>query len=435
VAEADPGHRGRSARTSPFRALRGRNFRIFFAGQFVSIVGTWMQTVATSWLVYRLTGSALMLGLTAAAQQLPMLFVGPVAGVWSDRTDRRRVLLVAQSAAFVQAAVLAALTFAGAIVPWQIIAISLFLGLVNAVETPTRQAFLLELVGTRDELPNAIALQSMLFNSARFLGPTIAGLVLAAFGEAWCFLINAVSFLAIVLAYYRIRVPPRLPPETVMPWWYALVSGVRYALGFLAIRRLLMLLAALSFFAAPWQPLMPIFVRETFAGTSKTLGLMIGAVGAGALVGTVFLAMRPNAYGLGRVICVTSVSAGIALTLFSFVSSFHVALALLALFGFGLIVSVASSNTILQTVSDEDKRGRVISLYVTTFLGIAPLGSFAWGAAAEHIGAHATLTLCGIGITGAGVLFALGYPRWRESVREAYLRQRAASQTPTARTT
>jgi len=418
----------------PLAALASVNFRIFFAGQFVSIVGSWMQTVATSWLVYRLTGSALLLGVTAAAQQIPTLFLSPLAGVWADRANRRQVLIWTQAAAFVQAALLAGLTLAGLIQPWHIIGFALFLGVVNAVETPMRQAFLLEMIGDRALLPNAIALQSMLFNGARFIGPTIAGLILAAAGEAACFTINAVSYLAILLAYFRIRVPPRAPPVAGTGWWPALRSGVTYAAGFLAIRRLLMLLAALSFFAAPWQPLLPIFVRETYAGDSGTFGFMIGAVGMGAFGGTIFLAVRSRAAGLGRVICVTATVAGIALTLFSFASSLAMALALLPVFGFGLIVSVAASNTILQTISDEHMRGRVISLYVTTFLGIAPLGNFVFGALAERIGAHATLTVCGISLTASGVAFALGYPSWRESMAAAYRRIRAA-QAPTARTT
>lgn len=410
---------------SPLAALSSPNFRVFFAGQFVSIVGSWMQTVATSWLVYRLTGSALMLGLTAAAGQLPMLFLSPIAGVWSDRANRRLALIWTQALAFVQATLLAVLTFTGAIQPWQIIGFALFLGVVNAIETPMRQAFLLELVGDRALLPNAIALQSMLFNGARFIGPSIAGLVLAGFGEAACFAINAVSYFAILLAYFRIRVPPRPPSAVAIGWWPALVSGVRYAAGFLAIRRLLVLLAALSFFAAPWQPLLPIVVRETYAGGSDTFGFMIGGVGAGAFAGTVFLAIRSRAAGLGRVICVTSALAGFALTLFAFTTSLPIALVLLPVFGFGLIVSVASSNTILQTITDEDKRGRVISLYVTTFLGIAPLGSFAAGVVAERLGAHATLALCGIALTCASVLFSLGYPHWRASVVEGAQRQRS----------
>ncbi len=408
-----------------FAAFESRNFRLFFAGQLVSVVGSWMQIIATSWLVYRLTGSAFMLGLTAAAQQAPMLLVAPLAGVWSERGDRRRILIATQVLSFVQAALLAGLTFAGVIQPWYIIASALFLGVINACETPTRQAFLLELVGNRAALPNAIALQSMMFNGGRFIGPTVAGLVLAASGEAWCFLLNALSYLAILAAYARVVVVRRAPAAAQGHWWQALASGVRYAFGFIPTQRILLLLGTVSFFTAPWQSLMPILARETFGGGSGTFGFLIGAVGAGALVGAAFLVVRSSLRGLGRVICVTSVTAGIALTLFSFTFSLALALPLLVLFGFGLVVCVAAANTILQTVADEDKRGRVISLYVMTFLGIAPLGNFAAGALAERIGVHATLTLCGLALTAAAVMFALGFPRWNAAVRAAFQRASA----------
>lgn len=406
-------------------SLRSRNFRIFFAGQFVSIVGTWLQTLALSWMVYRLTGSALMLGITAAAQQLPMLLVSPLAGVWTDRADQRRMLVIAQALSAVQAALLAGLVFSGHVQPNYLIAASFFLGLINAFETPTRQAFLLKLVGSREALPNAIALQSMMFNGARFVGPSLAGLVLAAFGEAWCFVLNACSYLVILAAYLRIRVAPYRPGPAQARWWQALASGMRYAFGFVATQRILLLLGALSFFTAPWQTLMPILARETFRGGSDTFGFLIGAVGAGAFAGTAFLAVRANASGLGRIICVSSLVAGVTLTLFSFSHALSVALCLLGLFGFGLIVSVAAANTILQTVAADNMRGRVISLYVMTFLGIAPLGNFTAGALAERIGVHATLSLCGIAVTAAAVLFTLGFPRWNKAVRDAYLRTRS----------
>ena len=405
------------------RAFRHRSFRVFFAGQGVSILGTWMQQVATAWLVYRLTGSALMLGLTSGAQQLPMLFLSPIAGVWADRLDRRKVLLVVQTLAAAQAFLLAGLTFAGVVQVWQVIAIALFLGMVNAFETPTRQAFLLEMVETKADLPNAIALQSMLFNAARFVGPTIAGVLLAFAGEAWCFLVNGVSFLGVLIAYWLIRVAPRARPAARSAWWSELQSGFRYAFGSLAMRRLIMLLAALSFFTAPWQSLMPIFAAETFAGDSRTLGLLIGAVGAGALAATGFLAMRANVRGLGTVIAGCGVTAALALIGFALSHRLSVSLALLAVFGFGLIACVASTNTILQTIADEDKRGRIISIYVMTFLGIAPIGNFVAGAVAERIGAHWTMFGCGVGLAIATGWFAVALDSWRRAVRPIYLEQ------------
>jgi MFS family permease len=405
------------------RAFRHRSFRVFFAGQGISILGTWMQQVATAWLVYRLTGSALMLGLTSGAQQLPMLFLSPIAGVWADRLDRRKVLLVVQSLAAAQAFVLAALTFGGVVQVWHVIAIALFLGVVNAFETPTRQAFLLEMVGSKADLPNAIALQSMLFNGARFVGPTIAGVLLAFAGEAWCFLVNGFSFLGVLVAYWLIRVTPRAREPSTSAWWSELQSGFRYAFGSLATRRLILLLAALSLFTAPWQSLMPIFAAETFAGDSRTLGLLIGAVGAGALAATGFLALRPTVRGLGTVIAACSVGSALALTAFALSSSLALSLGLLALFGFGLIASVAGCNTILQTIADEDKRGRIISIYVMTFLGIAPIGNFVAGAVAERFGADWTLFGCGLALAAATGWFAANLESWRAAVRPIYLKQ------------
>ena len=294
------------------RALRHTSFRIFFAGQGLSLLGTWMQTVAMSWLVYRLTGSAWLLGVTAGAQQLPMLFLSPIAGVLADRVNRQRLLVLIQSLALLQSLALALLTFAGLVDVPQVVALAVLLGILNAFEMPTRQAFVLELVQDRQDLPNAIALQSMLFQSARFLGPSVAGLILAAFGEAWCFLINAMSYLVIVAAYALIRVTPRPRPDTRTEWWHELVSGFRYAFGFLGTRRLLLLLSVLGFFSAPWSSLMPLLAAETFGGDSRTFGFLIGSVGLGAFVGTLFLVLRTSVRGLGRVVAVTSITAGIA---------------------------------------------------------------------------------------------------------------------------
>jgi MFS family permease len=405
------------------RALRYRSFRVFFVGQGISIFGTWMQTLATSWLIYRLTGSAFMLGLATAALQLPMLFVSPVAGVWADRLERRGLLIIVQLLAGAQAFVLAALTFTGTVQVWHVIAVSLFLGITNAVETPTRQAFLLEMVETKADLPNAIALQSLLFNSARFIGPTIAGVLLAVSGEALCFLLNGISKLPVAFAYWAIRVAPRRQTRAATALWHEITSGFRYAFRSLATRRLIVLLAALSLFSAPWMTLMPIFAGETFAGDSRTLGLLIGAVGVGAIGATAFLAVRPSVRGLGRVIATASVMAALALTVFALSRWLWLSLVLLAIFGFGLIASVASTNTILQTVADEDKRGRIISMYVMTFLGLAPISNFVAGAIAQAVGAHWTIFGCGLCLTAATVWFAWNLPSWRAAVRPIYREQ------------
>jgi MFS family permease len=405
------------------RAFRSKSFRIFYAGQGLALLGNWMQSVAMSWLVYRVTGSALLLGVTAGAQQLPVLFLSPIAGVWADRVNRRRLLVVIQTIALVQAAALAALTFADAVRVPYLIGLALVLGIVTSFETPTRQAFLLELIEHREDLPNAIALQSMLFQCTRFVGPSVAGLVLAAFGEAWCFLANALFYLAIIGTYAAVRVKSREIVETGVEWWRELVSGFAYAFGYTGTRRLLLLLMAVSFFTAPWQSLMPIFAGETFAGDSKTFGFLIGAVGMGAVAGTFVLAARASVRGLGRVISATTITAGAALVGFSLSGMLWLSLAFLAVFGAGLVVTAASINTILQTLAEEDKRARIISMYVMCFLGFAPIGNFTAGALAEAIGVHWTLFACGVVVVAAGSVFALGHASWASAVRPVYLKQ------------
>jgi len=405
------------------RAFRSKSFRIFYAGQGLALLGNWIQSVAMSWLIYRMTGSALLLGVTAGAQQLPVLFLSPIAGVWADRVNRRRLLVIMQSLAFVQALTLAALTFADAVRVPYLIGLALFLGIITAFETPTRQAFLLDLIQHREDLPNAIALQSMLFQATRFLGPSVAGLMLAALGEAWCFLTNALCYLAIIGTYAAVQVKSREPPRAGAEWWRQLASGFSYAFGYAGTRRLLLLLMIVSFFTAPWQSLMPIFAAETFSGDSRTFGFLIGAVGLGAVMGTFVLAARSSVRGLGRVVAATTVTAGAALIGFSLSEILWLSLVCLAVFGAGLVVTAASINTILQTLAEEDKRARIISMYVMCFLGFAPIGNFIAGALAESIGVHWTLFYCGIVVAAAGGVFALRLRSWAQAVRPVYLKQ------------
>jgi len=405
------------------RAFRSKNFRIFYTGQGLSLLGNWMQTVAMSWLVYRITGSALLLGVTAGAQQLPILFLSPIAGVWADRVNRQRLLMLIQSLAFVQALTLALLTFSDMVRVPHLIALALFLGIITAFETPTRQAFLLELIEHREDLPNAIALQSLLFQSTRFVGPSVAGLVLAVLGEAWCFLVNALCYLAIIVTYAVVRVKPRELPDTRIGWWRQLASGIKYAFGFTGSRRLLLLLMVMGLFTAPWSSLMPIFAAETFSGDSRTFGFLIGAVGLGAILGTFALAARSSVRGLGRVVAAATVMAGVALAGFSLSGTLWLSLTFLGVFGAGLVVTAASVNTILQTVADEDKRARVISMYVMCFLGFAPIGNFIAGALAEVIGPHRTLLGCGLIVVLAGGTFALGLKSWARAIRPVYVKQ------------
>jgi MFS family permease len=409
--------------TPALRAFRHRNFRIFFAGQLVSVVGTWLQMVAVSWFVYRLTGSSFMLGTVAAAQQIPVLFLAPIAGVVADRVSRQRLLLATQAAASIQASLLAMLALGGHLTAWLAVAFALVYGSIHAFETPARQAFLLELVQDRADLPNAIALQSMMFNGARFAGPSIAGLVLAVSSEGWCFLLNALSYFATMIAYLVIRVGTRPSIGRHGNWTADLAAGVHYALGFVGTRYLLALVALISFFSAPWQPLMPKFAVETFAGSSRTLGFMIGAVGLGALAATVMLARRTSVRGLGGAIAAALTAAGIAFVLFALSSHYALSIALLVVFGFGLVFSMAGCNTILQTVVDEDKRGRVMSFHVMAFLGVAPIGNFVWGAVSERIGAQWTVFVCGVAIACVGLWFTLGSGPWKKAVQEVYMRR------------
>jgi MFS family permease len=403
-------------------ALRYRNFRIFFAGQSLSLLGTWMQTVANSWLVYRLTGSATLLGITAAAQQLPFLLVSPLAGVMAERSNRQRLLLITQVVALAQVLTLAALTFSHTVQVSHVIALSLLMGVMAAIEAPTRQSFLLELVQGREALPNAIALQSMMYQAARFVGPSLAGLVLAFWGEAWCYTVNALTYIGIIVVYCLLRPELSRRARRTSRWSEDLVDGFRYAYGYIGIRRLLLMLGMLGLFSAPWSSLMPIFAAETYAGNSGTLGMLISAMGMGAVCATTYLAFRSSVRGLGTLLCFTGVIAGVALCLFALSSLLWLSLLLLAVFGFGLVASVASINTLLQTIADDDQRSRVLGLYAMTFLGLGPFGNFIAGALADRIGAHETLLGCGVIIVLSTLVFASGRKSWIKSVRPALQR-------------
>lgn len=404
------------------RGFQHRNFRLFFIGQTLSMTGTWMQHIAISWLMYRLTGSAFMLGLTGFALQIPMLLVSPFAGVWVDRFNRRKLLLLTQALALAPALLLAALTIAGMIQAWHIIALSLFLGIVNAFDNPGRGAFLLEMVETRDHLPNAIALNSVIMHSARFVGPSIAGVVLAYAGEAACFMLNALSYLAVIVALLMMRVKPMSAPARPARLIEGLKQGFAYAFGFLPSRRLLLLLAAVSLTTFPVQQLMPIFAKEVFGGDARTLGLLISASALGALCGTIYLANRTSLAGLSRVIIAAGLCAGTGLVLFSQSRLLPLSLALMVPIGFGLFATATSTNTILQSIADEDKRGRVVSIYGMCFLGMAPVGNFIAGSIASHIGAPATLLMNGLCCTIAACLFALKIRSWRDAIRPVYQR-------------
>ncbi|MDQ5835738.1 MAG: MFS transporter [Acidobacteriota bacterium] len=405
------------------RALGHKNYRLFFSGQSVSLVGTWMTRIATSWLVYRLTGSALLLGVVGFAGQIPSFILAPFAGVLVDRWNRHRLLVATQVLSLVQSLALALLALTGVIQIRHVIWLSVLQGLINAFDMPARQAFVVEMVERREDLPNAIALNSSMVNATRLLGPSLGGIVIAAVGEGWCFLIDAVSYVAVVASLLAMRVTPRMTePVREANMLRQLREGFTYAARFAPIRKVLMLLALVSLVGMPYTVLMPVFADEVLHGGPNTLGLLMAASGVGALVGAMFLAARKSVLGLGTLIPVTAAAFGAGLIAFSFSRVLWLSLALMVVTGLGFMVQMAASNTVLQTIVEEDKRGRVMSFYTMAFMGTAPFGSLLAGSVAERIGAPHTLLFGGLGCIAGALWFAFSLPALRRDVRPIYVR-------------
>lgn len=411
-----------TGRFAMFRALRHRNYRLFFIGQWISLVGTWMQSIATSWLAFRLTGSEFMLGLVAFSGHILTFLLSPVAGVMSDRFVRRHILIAAQALAMAQALLLAAVTISGHVRVWHIIALNLFLGLVNAFEMPTRQAFVIEMLDDRSDLGNAIALNSGIFNGSRLIGPSMAGIIVALAGEGVCFLANGLSYIASLIVLIMMNIPAREIAARQRRIGAEIREGLSYVAGFPPIRDLILIVSMLSMVAMSFPVLLPFFASGVLHGGSHTYGFLVSANGLGALAGTIFLAMRRNVLGLGRVIMVAFFMFGTGLVIFSLTRNLYLSLPLLIVVGFGMICVMASCNTIVQTIVDEDKRGRVMSLYVMAFMGAAPLGSFLAGAVSSVIGAPYTLSIGGLLSVLAGVAFAWRLPSLRDMIRPIYRR-------------
>jgi len=406
-----------------WRALKYRNYRLFFGGQVVSLIGTWMTTTATNWLVYRLTGSALLLGVVGFAGQFPAFVAGPFAGIFVDRWNRHRLLVVTQTISMLQSFALAALVLSHHITLTAIIALSVVQGLVNAFDMPARQAFLLTMVENRADLGNAIALNSSMVNLARLLGPSIAGVVIAATNEGWCFLIDGVSYVAVIVALLRMRIAAREErPLAHHSALHQFREGFSYALGFRPIRSIILLLAVVSLVGVPYSVLMPVFATTVFQGGPHTLGLLMTSSGCGALLGALWLAQRRSVVGLGRVIPTASALFGAGLICFSFTHVLWLALPCLTLAGFGFMVQMASSNTVIQTIVDDEKRGRVMSFYMMAFLGTAPFGSLIAGSLSQKIGAAHTLLLGGSCCIAGAMWFASALPAIRKAVRPIYVR-------------
>jgi MFS family permease len=404
------------------RALHHKNYRLFFGGQSISLIGTWMQQIAMSWLVYRLTGSALLLGIVSFSSQIPVFLFASIAGVYVDRWNRHRMLVATQTLSMIQALTLAFLTLHGTIQVWQIIALSIFIGVINAFDMPTRQSFIVQIVDKAEDLGNAIALNSFMFNGARLIGPAIAGILIGLLGEGVCFLINGLSFVGIIIALLAIKVPKRKKAAHTSRLWQDLREGYSYAFGFAPMRYILLQLGLMSFMGMAYAVLMPIFAKDILHGGPHTLGFLMAASGIGALTGAVYLASRQTILGLGRFIAYASAIFGMGIIAFSLSKILIVSLFMMFITGYGMIVQMASSNTILQSIVEEDKRGRVMSIYATAIIGMAPIGNLFAGALASRIGAPNTLIVSGIACIIGSLIFAVNLPQIRKEVRPIYVK-------------
>jgi MFS family permease len=389
---------------SALRALQHRNYRLFVAGQLTSLVGTWMQIVAQSWLVYRLTGSPLFLGLLGFANQVPVFLLSPFGGVAADRWRRRYVLLVVQTAMMLLAFILAALTLSGTVRMWHLFVLSTLLGIANAVDMPTRQSFVVEMVG-RQDLVNAIALNSSMVNGARLIGPAVAGLLVAAVGEGWCFLLNGISFGAVIAGLAAMQLNDDPPPVQEGSVVSRVMEGFTYVARTPTVRELLLLLGCVSLMGMPYTVLMPVFAEETLHGGATAYGTLLSATGVGSLIGAAALAAKKDLRGLGRLAALAAAGFGVLLILFSLSRTFWVSVALLVPAGFCVMAQMASSNTVIQSTVPDRLRGRVMAVYSMMFLGMAPFGSLLAGALARPLGVPVTVAIGGVVCLAAAGFF------------------------------
>jgi MFS family permease len=408
---------------SMVRAFRHRNFRLYFGGQSVSLIGTWVQQIALGWTIYELTHSSLLLGVVSFAGQLPLFVVTPFAGVLVDRWNRHRTLILTQTLSMLQALALALVVSTQTLQVWNVIALNLFAGIVLAIDLTARQAFIVEMVGSGRDLPNAVALNAFVINGGRMLGPAIAGLLLTIVTPAVCFFLNAISYIPVIAALFAMRIKRNVRATSPSRALDDLVEGVRYSLGFPPIRAVLLLVALVSLLGMPYAVLMPIFAAEVLHGGAHTLGLLMTAPGVGALVGTVYLASRKTILGAGVRIAAGAIIFGSGLIATGLAHDLMLALIALAFVGLGMIVQLATSNTVLQTIVDDDKRGRVMSLYTMAVMGMAPFGSILGGALAHRIGVPTTFLLGGVVCVGGAILFATKIRALRPMVLPIYARK------------
>jgi MFS family permease len=415
--EAEP----RAGFSHAWRALRHRNFRLFFGGQTISLIGTWMTRVATGWLVYRLTGSALLLGTVSFAGQIPTFLLAPFAGVWVDRLDRRQVLVWTQTLSMVQSLALAALTLSGHITIPLLLVLSVMQGCVNAFDMPGRQSFMVKMVDDKRDLQNAIAINSSMVNVARLIGPSLAGMLIAVSSEGWCFLIDGISYIAVIASLLMMRLHAPVVKRAATSMLTELQAGWTYVAEFLPIRTILMLFALISLMGMPFVVLMPIFAKKVLGGGPHTLGFLMGAMGLGALLSALSLAARRNVRGLVRFIPIAAAVFGAGLVSFGLSHWFWLSMAMVFLAGMGMMQGMAASNTVIQTIVTEDKRGRVMSYYTMAFMGMAPFGSLLAGTMAHKFGAPWTVVVNGAVVLVGAAWFATRLPALRRQIRPIYM--------------
>jgi MFS family permease len=407
-----------------FRALRHRNYRLFMSGQLISLIGTWMQSVAESWLVYRLTGSAVLLGVVGFANRIPVLLFSTVGGTLADRYNRHHIVIATQVASMCLAGLLAFLTLTGKVQVWQLMAIAASLGVVNALDIPARQSFVVQLVA-REDLPNAIALNSSMFNGARIVGPAVAGVLVAGVGEGWCFLANALSYVAVILGLLLIRVSSVTRPAQRGSPLALVAEGFRFVSQSPPIRALLLLLGLVSLMGTPYAVLMPIIADQGFHAGARGLGILMGAAGVGAFIGALRLARRTTLQGYGRSIAIAALVLGVSLVAFSTARQLWLAVALLVPVGYAMMTQMAASNTLIQSMVPDALRGRVMAMYSMMFMGMAPVGALLAGMLADRLGASTTVALGGLFCISGGLLFLGRLPALRGEARRLILAQQA----------
>jgi MFS family permease len=416
------------------RSLRHRNYRLFFFGQLISLIGTWMQTVAQSWLVYRFTGSAELLGLVGFVSQFPVFLLAPFGGVLADRHNRHRIIIGTQAVSMGLALVLAFVTLSGLVQIWHIMVLAALLGMVNAIDIPTRQTFIVDMVG-REDLPNAIALNSSMVNGARIAGPAIAGILVAAIGEGWCFLANALSYIAVIAGLLRMRVAGVSRPKAPASAFAHIAEGFSFVARTAPVRALLLLLGTVSLVAMPYSVLMPVFADRILGGGASTLGLLMGSTGVGALAGALLLAARSGLKGLGLWIAMSTTGFGAALILFSQSHVLWLSIALLFPVGLCMMLQMAASNTLIQAMVPDRLRGRVMAVYSMMFMGMAPIGALLAGMLADRLGAPTVVALGGAVALLMGGVFAYRLPKLRPQARELVIAQQVMGGDPAEQAT